>query len=198
MVDLFTGCFEGGVYVCSGKQAGGFAPPVAMLDRDGRLLRLGQFWDDVKDEWTGVADSKWKAELGIGVAAVDWDDDGDLDLVLGSNGGGLFVRKNVGTATKAVYELDSEAAQSTAAASAAPASDATEPTSHPTNALLTVPGDHLIPAVADWDGDGRFDVLSGSGSGGVYWFRNVGKKGAPKFEAAKALLEPSVDHGSIT
>jgi len=40
MVDLFTGCFEGGVYVLPGKKAGGFAEPQKLLDRAGRILRL--------------------------------------------------------------------------------------------------------------------------------------------------------------
>ena len=59
-----------------------------------------------------------------------------------------------------------------------------------------MPGAHLMPAVADWDGDGLFDVVSGSGNGGAWWFRNSGTKGAPKLLPAAALLEPKPEHGT--
>ena len=51
---------------------------------------------------------------------------------------------------------------------------------------------------ADWDGDGKFDLLAaveqqGKGkddpsSYGIYWFRNTSAKGEPKFEAARRIL----------
>ena len=34
--------------------------------------------------------------------------------------------------------------------------------------------------MADWDGDGLADLLVGSGSGAVQWFRNSGTRTAPK------------------
>ncbi len=176
-LDLYSGCFEGGLYVLAGRAEGGFAAPLALKDKGGRILRLGQYWDDEKSEWTGVADSTFKDELGIGGAAVDWDEDGDLDLLLGSNGGRLFLRRNEGTAAQPAFALDSESLMSG-------------------DGPLAVPGAHLIPTVVDWDGDGKFDVLSGGGDGGAFWFRNVGKKGAPRFEQAKALLEPKAERGT--
>src|SRR5262249_29690180 len=42
----------------------------------------------------------------------------------------------------------------------------------------------------DWDGDGRFDLLTGSENGGVYWYRNVGEPGKPVFEAERVLVPP--------
>jgi hypothetical protein len=60
---------------------------------------------------------------------------------------------------------------------------------------LKVPGGYAIPKIADWDGDGRFDILSGSGAGGVFWFRNVGTKGAPKFAPAQAIVQPNESKG---
>jgi hypothetical protein len=44
--------------------------------------------------------------------------------------------------------------------------------------------------IADWDGDGRWDILTGSADGGVYWYRNVGKRGEPRFEPPVALVAP--------
>ena len=42
--------------------------------------------------------------------------------------------------------------------------------------------------VVDWDGDGRWDILSGGATGAVHWFRNVGKPGRPEFAAAEELV----------
>ena len=171
MVDLFTGCFEGGVYVLPGKKAGGFAEPQKLLDRAGRILRLGQFWNYETKKWDGVADSKYAQELGIGADAVDWDGDGDLDLVIGSSHGHLFLRTNEGTKEKAAFATDSVEILGG-------------------GAPLRIGGGECIPSVVDWDGDGRFDLVSGSGAGGVWWVRNVGRAGAPAFEEPRALVEP--------
>ena len=174
--DLFTGCFEGGIYYLAGSKQGEFAAPQKLLDRAGNILRLGQYWDDNKNEWTGVPESKYKESLGIGATAVDWDDDGDLDLVLGSYEGRLFVRVNEGSRTRPAFATESIILMKD-------------------DAPLEVPGRDAIPKIADWDGDGRFDILSGSGEGGAYWLRNVGKKGAPSFASPEAIVRPDDPKG---
>jgi hypothetical protein len=56
---------------------------------------------------------------------------------------------------------------------------------------LKVPGGaHANPVIADWDGDGRWDIITGSGDGGVYWYRNVGKRGHPAIAPPVALVPP--------
>jgi hypothetical protein len=47
------------------------------------------------------------------------------------------------------------------------------------------------PAVADWDGDGRPDLVVGADDGSVVWYRNVGSARAPKLEAARPLVGKS-------
>jgi hypothetical protein len=116
-----------------------------------------------------VEGGEFASELGIGAAAVDEDGDADLDLVIGSYGGGLYLRVNEGAKSSPAFATESVRILSDG-----------QP--------LQVPGADAIPAIADWDGDGRFDVLSGSGEGGVFWFRNVGEKGAPRLEPARALV----------
>ena len=44
---------------------------------------------------------------------------------------------------------------------------------------VKIPDGHCTPVIADWDGDGRWDILSGTATGAVYWYRNVGKPGTP-------------------
>lgn len=156
----------------AGSKDGKFAAPQKLLDKAGNVLRLGQFWDYDAKKWTGVAESKYKEKLGIGATAVDWDDDGDLDLVLGSFEGNLFLRLNEGSLTKPAFATES-----------VPLMNGDAP--------LEVPGRDAIPKIADWDGDGRFDILTGSGEGGVYWLRNVGTKGAPVFATPQEIVRPS-------
>jgi hypothetical protein len=170
--DLFTGCFEGGVYVLAGGKDGEFGAPEKLLDKAGNILRLGQYWDYDAKKWTGVETSQFKDKLGIGAAAVDWDDDGDVDLVLGSFEGNFYLRLNEGSATKPAFATESILLTKDG-----------EP--------LEVSGRDSIPRIADWDGDGRFDILSGSGDGGVYWLQNVGLKGAPEFAKPEEIVRPA-------
>ncbi len=148
-----------------------FTAPQKLLDKAGNVLRLGHYWDYDAKKWTGVAESKYKEKLGIGAAGVDWDEDGDLDLVLGSTDGSLFVRLNEGSSTKPAFATESILLMKG-------------------SVPLEVPGRDVIPKIADWDGDGHFDILSGSGDGGVYWLRNLGTKGAPAFASPQEIVRP--------
>jgi hypothetical protein len=47
--------------------------------------------------------------------------------------------------------------------------------------------------VADWDGDGRDDLIIGRG-GDIVWYRNIGEKGRPVLAASQVLVPDN--HGS--
>jgi hypothetical protein len=47
---------------------------------------------------------------------------------------------------------------------------------------------HGDPCLADLDGDGDLDLVSGSSDGDVVWFANAGSRTAPKFAAAQTIL----------
>jgi hypothetical protein len=50
------------------------------------------------------------------------------------------------------------------------------------------------PAIADWNGDGRFDLIVGSGSGAVDLYLDTAKEGAPRLSSATSLVpEPDDD-----
>jgi hypothetical protein len=99
---------------------------------------------------------------------VDWDADGDFDMLIGCFEGDLKLRINEGTATHAKFAVDNQVVQAG-------------------NEPLKVQ-EHCCPVVVDWDGDGRWDILSGSDDGSVTWFRNIGTKKAPRFQAGRILV----------
>jgi FG-GAP-like repeat len=106
----------------------------------------------------------------------DWDADGDLDLVCGGFGGEVFLRRNDGTRTAPEYEVMNEWIEAG-------------------GAQLIVPGHHATPICADWDGDGLFDILSGSEKAAVWFYRNVGARNEPAFAAGVELIPPHVGVG---
>ncbi len=173
--DLITGCFEGGLYLIKGLGDATFAAPEKILDCDGNILRLGQYWDDDESKWTGVEESQFKEYLGICGHAVDFDDDGDFDLLLGSNEGFFFLRENTGSPTDPKF-----AAESTQLVGFTAENEDGEP--------LTT-GGHAMPIAFDWDQDGNFDIISGTSEGAVMWSRNIGSKGDPKFAPMETLIE---------
>lgn len=77
----------------------------------------------------------------------DMDRDGTLDMVIGSEDGGVQLWRNVTTQGTIRFELDS---------------------------TFVVPTfDLSAPAVGDLDGDDDLDLIVGVGSGGVVWFENT-------------------------
>ena len=108
--------------------------------------------------------------FGSWLALVDWHNRGRLDIILGGYDGKMYLRLNEGTRTEPKYAVKNIVIQ-------AGGKD------------LKVQA-HATPVVADWDGDGRWDILSGSDDGGTYWWRNVGSATEPKFEEARTLVPP--------
>jgi hypothetical protein len=159
--DMLANSYDPGhCHFLKGQTDGGFAAGVELMDVSGTPIR-------------SHPEHELKSKsFGSFFAPVDWDDDGDLDLLIGCGDGGLKLRLNTGTAQKPSFAADNVVV----------ADAAGDP--------LRVPDRHCCPTVADWDGDGRWDMVSGSFAGGVWWFRNVGDRGAPRFTAAECLIDP--------
>jgi hypothetical protein len=103
--------------------------------------------------------------------AVDWDGDNDLDLIVGNLVGEIHVLTNEGTPQM-------------------PAFGKPEPVLVDGKPIKVRDGD-AAPVVADWDADGRADLLVGTEAGSVLWFRNVGTGKSPVFEGPKTLVPES-------
>jgi len=102
------------------------------------------------------------------VAVADWDGDGDLDLVIGNIDGAVFLVKNEGDAQKPIFGAPARLkAKSTA---------------------VMAEGGDAGPYLADWDGDGKLDLVLGSGSGKVTWYRNIGAGKEPELAEPRPLV----------
>jgi hypothetical protein len=161
----------------------GFTPQLVDLDGDHLLdILSGSYPGEVyyfrrKRDGTYAAgqqlvDTAGKA-INAGYAAtafaVDWDANGTLDLLLGNIKGEVYV------ARLGRQALTFEQPEKLTAAG--------EP--------IEAPGGDSAPVAADWDGDGRLDLIVGSGHGSVLWFRNAGTSREPKLESTQILVGES-------
>lgn len=133
--DVISGSWPGELYWFRGTSAG-FARPLVLHDAQARPIAIGS---------------------ASSVFAVDWDRDGDLDLVIGNLDGMVkWARNDSGDRTLSF---------------AAP-----EPVfvDHLLKLQpIELAGGGAAPVAADWDGDGWTDLVVGTDAGQVVWFRAI-------------------------
>jgi hypothetical protein len=102
------------------------------------------------------------------VHAVDWNGDGSPDLLVGDIRGHVYLVPNEGTRQK--WAFGKEQALTVGGKE------------------IAVDGGDAGPFAADWDGDGKTDLLVGAGDGSVWFYRNVGTAKEPKLAAGVRLV----------
>ncbi len=181
-LDIVAGTFSGSPHVAPWTKEG-FAQPVQILDAKGERIVLNQFWNYVSKEWDSTTRCDAPGEKvpegqATSAVAFDWDADGDLDLLLGDyRTGRIYRRVNEGKVGEARYaSVNLPVLQG----------------KHP----LVIPACIETMRLVDWDRDGRTDLLCGSAESydfkqsppGVYFVRNSGKQGEPRFDPPRALI----------
>jgi hypothetical protein len=97
------------------------------------------------------------------VQPVDWDDDGDLDLIVGNISGTIYLITNEGTPDSYAFGKEKKIVQVSSRAG---------------------------PHVADWDNDGDLDLLAGAEDGSVSLFKNIGNRKSPKLASPVEIVPP--------
>jgi FG-GAP-like repeat len=154
------------------------------LDGDGRTDIISGSWPGEIYFFRRQSDGRFAAgvtlqgrdgkPLKVGSAsaafAADWDGDGKPDLVVGNVLGEVWLIPNESDGQRLIFGTPRRLQVG--------------------GRPIQVNGD-AAPVVADWDGDGRPDLIVGAEDGSVVWFRNAGTAAAPQLEAARPLVGKS-------
>lgn len=194
-LDLISGSWPGELFLFKGGPGRTFATPEMLKDHGGNIINIGGGIREEADSITITGNAEWETTpegtfvkyhgkrlqstperpiMSTGTAsavhAVDWDGDGDFDLLVGDIRGNVFIIPNEGTPKKYAFGKERQLT-----AGGKP---------------LRVDGGDAGPFAADWDGDGRLDLLVGAGDGSVWFYRNIGTAKAPELAAGVQLVPP--------
>ena len=163
-VDLITGDEDGRV---------AFIENTGSVNQDGPIFNKPKYFkQQAQDLKFGVLVTPY---------SVDWDDDGDEDLICGNSAGYIGFIENLDGGNPPVW----------AEPKYLTANGVTIRIQAGYNGSIQGPCEekwgYTTLSVADWDGDGLKDIIINSIWGKVEWFKNIGSKGNPQLTQAKPI-----------
>jgi FlgD Ig-like domain/Fibronectin type III domain/FG-GAP-like repeat len=107
---------------------------------------------------------------------VDWDEDGDLDLLVGERNGYVNLYINSGTATNPVLDAGIHVQDGQ-------------------NDMQV--GNNSSPLPVDWDNDGDKDLMMGTDEEGILMYLNIGTNEAPVFDGHTVIIAPQISYPEV-
>lgn len=163
--DLLVGCEDGFITYFENVST---AKPAGLHFRHGKLLTVGKQPLRVLSDYgmTGRLEGLWGYANPI---TVDWDGDGDLDILTGSTDPSIDYFQNLGTRTKPRLAAATK---------------------------ITVDGAVLPhdwrsrPTADDWNGDGLIDLMVATRDGRLRYYERVRKDGALSLKTGRVMHDP--------
>ena len=166
-LDILVG--PGFATILWGDEDGSFTSQVLNQLDNGQGQRGG---NAAKPDGNGETPIKFGEGRPTNFYATDWDLDGDFDVILGTNIGRVILVENIGDSDNMKFSRNC--------------------------VTLTCESNNIFmrsgtsnPVHADWDGDGKRDLVVGSADGTVCWYKNIGADDNPEFEEGVMLVSPS-------
>jgi hypothetical protein len=166
-LDILSGCYwtegtdAGQIQILKGVDTLDFEKSISLLSSAEKPLENVKLGDQPD---AGGMDSNQTKNICTQQHAVDYDGDGDLDLVVGCFANNFFLYENEGSSTE------------------------NQLVEKPVELELVSPDYHAAPHLVDFDGDGDLDFLTGGGSGGAYIAINEGDAKTPKYGKFMSLM----------
>ena len=160
--DMITGHYwPGDIFVFWATTDGKFARVANLKDSTGRNLNAGEPWESEETpRMESLAAAPW---------ATDFDGDGDYDMLIGNIVGEVILMRNEGTPR--IPRFSTHRVTLTAGGE-----------------KIQVPKGDAGPVHADWDSDGKRDLIVGAGDGSVWFYRNIGEDDAPDFAKGRVIV----------
>ncbi|MCB1123692.1 MAG: VCBS repeat-containing protein, partial [Verrucomicrobiae bacterium] len=116
---------------------------------------------------------------------VDWDNDGDTDLLLGGEPGTPMIAINIGTENKKVFSAPTRLRFTDGSFLETYSSQLGDGSHHGPKEWFD---DRSTPRAVDWDQDGILDIISGTQGRRIYWMKGTFVHGELRFNNPKIFM----------